>query len=140
MVGVRRLDARHKQAATSVAQSEGGSLQGVAAAPAALTPVRPYHVSASQLVRPGYCMRLGCACSGLCVHACMCAACVYATSSRWLCCAEDAASAIAVSVGHDKAVRAGHLAWQQRLNACSQGMRRLQQHFSSCLQTAHRGE
>ena len=50
MVGVRRLDARYQQAARSVAQSEGGSMQS-AAAPAALTPVRPYHVDATQLVR-----------------------------------------------------------------------------------------
>ena len=48
MVGVRRLDARHKQAADTVAQSEGSRMQS---APAALTPMRKYHVSASQLVR-----------------------------------------------------------------------------------------
>lgn len=54
MVGVRRLDARYQQAARSVAQSEGSSMQS-AAAPAALTPVRPYHVDATQLVRMHVC-------------------------------------------------------------------------------------
>ena len=93
MVGVRRLDARHKQAADMVAQSEGSRVQS---APAALTPTRPYHVSASQLVR----WRLPLPPLPLAsVHA-LTLAC---------CCAEDVAAAVAVCVGHDQAVRAGHL-------------------------------
>ena len=47
MVGVRRLDARHKAATAHVSHAAASSLAG----PSVATPPRPYHVSAAPSVR-----------------------------------------------------------------------------------------
>ena len=52
MVGVRRLDARHKAATAHVSHAAFSSLAGPASDPSLANPPRPYHVSAAPSVRP----------------------------------------------------------------------------------------